>query len=85
MDRMPKALIRRIGAKVNEIKVGTMGITTERVIIFEMETATAITSTVVNMVTETIRVGPKFQLKIWKLLLGMGEEVWRKLGTYCKR
>ena len=42
--RMPKAQIRIIGAKVKEIKVGTFGITTERVTMFEMETTTAETT-----------------------------------------
>ena len=69
---MPKAPIRIIGAKVQEMKVGTMGITTERVIMFEMESTTATTtSTRVTMVTETIRVGIMFRLKIEKFLLGM--------------
>ena len=45
MGFLPKvnALIRRIGAKVKEIKVGTMVITTERVIMFDMGITTAIT------------------------------------------
>ena len=42
-DQTPKAPIRRIGAKVKEIKVGTMVITTERVIMFDMGITTAIT------------------------------------------
>ena len=73
---MPKASIRIIGAKVKEIKVGTMVITTERVIMFEMEITTAtITSTGVSMVTVMIGVGPMFHLEIVKLLVGMVEVV----------
>ena len=84
-DRTPKDPIRRISAKVKEIKVGTMGITTERVIMFEMETATAIiTSTTVTMVIKTIGVDPMFHLKIEKFLLEMVEIVWLELRTCCK-
>ena len=84
-DRTPKAPIRRIGTEVKEIKVGTMGITTERVTMFEMETTTATTSTGVTIVTETIEVGPMFHLKIGKFLLGTVEVVWRELRICCKR
>ena len=76
---MPKAPLKRIGAKVKEIKVGTMVITIERVIISEMGITTATTtSTGVTMVTKMIGVGPMFYLKIVKLLLGMVEVVWRE-------
>ena len=85
-DRTPKAPIRRIGAKVMEIKVGTIGITTERVIMFEMETTNVtITLIKVTIITETIGVGPMFRLKIKKLLQGMEEVVWRELKICCKR
>ena len=40
-DQVPKALIRRIGAKVNETKVETMVTTIVRVIMSEMETTIA--------------------------------------------
>ena len=65
----PKAPIMKIGANVKEIKVETMGITTERVTTFEIYITTAtITSTGVTMVTETIGVGHMFHLNIVKLL-----------------
>ena len=77
---MPKAQIRRIGAKVNETKVGTMVTTTVRVLISEMEITTATTTSIgVSMVTEIIGMGPMFLLKIVKLLLGMVEVVWHNL------
>ena len=70
-DQVPKALIRKIGAKVKVTKVGTMVTTTVRVIISEMETITATTtSTGVTMVIEMTGMGPMFLLKIVKLLLG---------------
>ena len=51
-DQILKAPIRRIHVKVKEIKVGTMVITIERVIIFEMGITTATTtSTGVTLVT----------------------------------
>ena len=79
---MPKALIRRIGAKVKETKVGT--ITIVRVIMSEMETTIAtITSTGVTMVIETTGMDPMFLLKIVKLLLGMVEVVCRELRICC--
>ena len=54
-----------------------MRITIERVTMFEMATTiTTTTSIGVTMVTETIRVGPMFHLKIGKLLLGMVEVVY---------
>ena len=77
---MPKAPIKRIGAKVKETKVGTMVIIIARVIMSEMGvTTTKTTSTAVTMVTKMIRVGPMFHLKIVKLLLEMVEVVWREL------
>ena len=73
---MPKAQIRRIGAKVKETKVGYMVTITMRVIMSEMETTTATTtSTRVTTVTEMIGMGPMFLVKIVMLLLGMVEIV----------
>ena len=43
-DRVPKALIRRIGAKVKGTKVGSMVTITVRVIMFEKEITTATTT-----------------------------------------
>ena len=55
-DRMPKGPIRKIGAYVKEIKVGSLEITIERNIMFEMETTTTTTtSTAVTVVTEKIK------------------------------
>ena len=52
-DRVPKAQIRRIGAKVNETKVGSMVTITVRVIMSEMQiTTVTTTSKRVAMVTE---------------------------------
>ena len=83
-DRVPKALIRRIGAKVKGTKVGTMVTTTVRVIMFEMETTTATTtSTGVTMVIEMTGMGPMFLLKIVKLILGMVVVVWHELRICC--
>ena len=77
---MPKALIRRIDAKVKGTKVGTMVTTTVRVIMSEMETTTVTTTlTGVTMLKETTGMGPMSLLKIVKLLLGMVEIVWREL------
>ena len=71
---------------VKEIKVGTMGITNERVTMFEMATTTATTtSTRVTMVTEMIGVGIMFHLKIRKLLLGMVDVVCYALRICCRR
>ena len=85
-DRVPKAQIRRIGAKVNETKVGSMVTITVRVIISEMEiTITATTSTAVTTVTEVIGMGHMFLLKIVKLLLRMVEVVWRELRICCTK
>ena len=82
----PKAPIKRIGTKVEEIKVRTMGIIIDRVTMFEMVIKTATpTSNGVTMVTETIRVGPMFHLKIGKLLLGMVEVVWCEFMICCRR
>ena len=54
--------------------------TTVRVIMYEMETTTATTTSKgVTMVIETIGVDPMFHLKIAKLLLGMVEVVCREL------
>ena len=82
----PNATIRRIGAKVKENKVETMGIIIKRVTMFYMETKTAIkTSIGIIIITKTIRVGPMFHLKIGKLLQGMVEVVWRELRICCRR
>ena len=75
-DQAPKAQIRIIGAKVKGTKVRTMVTTTVRVIMSEMETTIATTtSTGVTTVTEIIGMGPMSLLKIVKLLLGMVEVV----------
>ena len=85
-DRVPKALIRIICAKVKETKVGSMVTRTVRVIMFEMEiTTTTKTSTRVTMVIETTGVDPMFLLKIVKLLLGMVEIVWLELRICCTK
>ena len=74
----------RIGAKVKGTKVGTMVTTTVRVIMSDMETTTATTtSTGVPMVIEMTGMGPMFLFKIVKLLLGMVEVVWRELRICC--
>ena len=71
-DGVPKALLRRIGAKVKETKVGSMVTITVRVIMFENEITTATTTSIgVTMVTKIVGKGPKILLKIVKLLLGM--------------
>ena len=81
---MPKALIRRIGAKVKGTKVGSMVTITVRVIMFEKEITTATTtSTGVTIVIEMIGMGPMFLLKIVKLLLEMVEVVCRELRICC--
>ena len=73
---MPKALIRRIRAKVKGTKVRSMVTIIVRVIMSEMETTTATTtSTGVSMVTEMIGMGLMSLLKIMKLLIGMEEIV----------
>ena len=73
-DRVPKAQIRRIGAKVKETKVVSMVTITVRVIMFEIEITTATTTS--TGVTTVIEMGPMFLLKIMKLLLGILEVVW---------
>ena len=56
---MPKAKIRIIGVKVKGTKVESMVTITMRVIMSEMETTTATTtSTEVTMVTEMIGLSP---------------------------
>ena len=85
-NQVPKALIRRIGPKVKGTKVGTMVTTTVRVIMSETETTTATTTlTEVTMLIETIGMGPMSLFKIVKLLLGMGEIVWRELRICCTK
>ena len=75
-DRMPNYEIRRIGTKVKEIKVQTMGITTKKVVMFEMENTTVTTTfSGVIMEKEMIGLGPMLHLKIRKFLLGMVEVV----------
>ena len=75
-DRAPKAKIMIISAKVKGTKVGSMVTTTVRVIMSEMETTIATTtSTGVTTVTEMIGRGHMSLLKIVKLLLGMVEIV----------
>ena len=85
-DRVPKALIRRIGVKVKGTKVGSMVTITGRVIMSEMETTTVTTtSTGVTMVTEMIGMDHLSLLKIVNLLLGMVEIVWRELRICCTK
>ena len=79
-NQVPRALIRRIDAKVKGTKVETMVTTTVRVIMSKMETTTAtITLIGVTTVIEIIGMGPMFLLKIVKLLLGRVDVVWRDL------
>ena len=80
---MPKAKIKRIGAKVKETKVGTIVTITVRVIISGMEITTATTTSV--KVTMVIEMGPMVLLKIMKLLLGLMKVVWRKLRICCTK
>ena len=83
---MPKALIRKIGAKVKGTQVGTMVTTTVRVIMSVMETTTVTTTlTGVTMLIETTGMGPMSLLKIVKLLQGMVEIVWRELRICCTK
>ena len=83
-DQVPKAQIRKIGAKVKGTKVGTMVTTIVRVIMSEMKTTIATTTlTGVAMVTETTEMDLMFLLKIVKLLLGMVEVVCRELRICC--
>ena len=71
---MPKALIRKIGAKAKGTKVGFFVTITVRVIMFKKEITTATTTS--TGVTTVIELGPMFLLKIMKLLLGILEVVW---------
>ena len=83
-DRFPKALIKRIGAKVKGTKVGSMVTTTVRVIMSEIETTTATTtSTGVTTVAGMIVIDPMCLLNIVKILLGIVEVVWRELRICC--
>ena len=85
-DKNPKAPIKRISAKVKEIKFGPIVITTKRVIMFGMETTTSTTTlTGVTMVIETIKVIPILPLKIGKLLKGMVKVEWSELKICCRR
>ena len=85
-DQTPKAPIRRLGVKVKKIKVITMVITTERVIMSKMEiTIVTTTSAGVTMVTEKIRVGPIVHLKIVNLLQEIVEVSWRELRICCRK
>ena len=85
-DRVPKAQIRIIGAKVKETKVGSMVTITVRVIMSEIKTTTATTTSIgVTMVTEIIGMGPMFLLKIVRLHLGRVEVVWRELRICCTK
>ena len=83
-DRVPKAEIRIIGTKVKGTKVGSMVTITVRVIMSEMETTIATTTSIgVTMVIETTGMDPMLILKIVKLLLGMVEVVCRELRICC--
>ena len=85
-DQVPKALIRRIGAKVKGTNVGTMVNIIVRVIMSEIETTIATTTSPgVTMVIETTGLDPMFLLKIVKLLLGMVEIVWCELRICCTK
>ena len=85
-DRVPKAQIRINSVKVKGTKVGTMVTKTVRVIMSEMETITATTtSTGVTMVIQMIGMGPMFLLKIVKLMLGMVKIVWHELKICCTK
>ena len=82
----PKAPIRRIGAKIKEIKVKNMVITIERVIMSEMGIYNRDNNfNRGNYGTKMIGVGPIFHLKIGKLLLRMVEGVWRELKICCRK
>ena len=81
---MPKALIRRIGTNVKGTKVGTMVTTIVRVIMSEMETTIATTTSIgLTIVIEMTKMDPMFLLKIVKLLLGMVVVVCRELRICC--
>ena len=73
-NQTSKSPIRRIGIKVKEIKVETMVITAERVIMSKMGIITTKTTSIeVTMITEMIGVGPMSLPKIVKLPLGIVE------------
>ena len=62
-DRVPKAQITRLSAMVKKTKVGSIVTINVMVIMSEIETTTATTtSTGVTMVTEMIGMGPMFLL-----------------------
>ena len=62
-----------------------MVINIERVIMYEIEITTSTTTSIwVIMVTKMIGVGPRFHIKIVKLLLGMVEVVWCELRICCR-
>ena len=84
-DQVPKAQIRINGAKIKGAKVGSMVTIIVRVIMSDMETTTATTSTGVTTVKEMIGMGPMSLLNIVKLLLGMVEIVWRELRICCTK
>lgn len=85
-NQAPKAQIRVIGAKVKGTKVRTMVTKILRVIMSEVETTiAATTSTGVTMVIETTGMGPISLLKIVKLVLGMVEIVWCELRICCTK
>ena len=85
-QQAPKAQIRIIGAEVKGTKVGSIVTITVRVIMSEIETTTAkTTSTGVTTVTEMIGMGPMSLLKIVKLLLEMVEIIWRELRICCTK
>ena len=73
-----------IGVKIKGTKLGSKVTIIVRVIMSEMETTTATTtSTGVTIVIEMTGMGPMFLLKIVKLLLGMVEAVWHELKICC--
>ena len=83
---MPKALIRRIGAKVKGNKVGSMVTITVRVIRSEMETTTVTkTSTGVTMVKENDRNGPYVPPQNREVTPRDVEIVWRELRICCTK
>ena len=83
---MPNAQIRIIGSKVKVTKVGSMVTLTVKVIISEMETTTATTTSIgVTMVKEMIGMSPMSLLKIVKLLLGMVDIVWHEFRICCTK
>ena len=78
-DRAPKAQIRIICAKVKGTKVGSIVTITVRVIMSEMETTTATTTSTRVVGNRMIGIVPMSLLKLVKLILGMVEIVWREL------